>query len=141
MRCRSDVEARRAEAGGAFARAGLARAGRVRLSSGRTDDGWTTKLSDHDASRPPSPRRPSALHIRARAQAPTTPSTEVALTHPSRRDEAAAPRAGPLRADVPTTNHPRTTPRRADGGGVAPAHRDTLLGDLVFLLRFAFGRY
>lgn len=69
-----------------------------------------------------------------------TPSPEVALTQDSRRDEAATPRADAPHADAPAIR-PRTASRRADGGATAPAHRDTILGDLVFLLRFAFGRY
>ena len=69
-----------------------------------------------------------------------TPSPEVALTHPSRRDEAATPRAVTPRADAPATA-PGMGTRRAREAATAPARRDTILGDLVFLLRFAFGRY
>ena len=69
-----------------------------------------------------------------------TPSPEVDLTHPSRRDEAATQRADTPRADTPAIR-PRSASPRADGGGTTPTHRDTILGDLVFLLRFAFGRY
>ena len=119
---------------------GPALAGRVILSFGGPVDGWTTKLPDHDASPTPRPHRPSALQTRPCAQDSVTPSPEVTLTHHSRRDEAATPRAVPPRADTPATR-PAMGSRRAGEADTAPARRDTILGDLVFLLRFAFGRY